>query len=86
MIIEDAEEFQEEKLIFMTRDEIKEWMRRREWFLNILEGKEEASGLRGHPISWMMRSRRSFFASILDAEAILGLPLYFDEKHIQEAA
>lgn len=81
MIIEDAEDFLDGYLEWMTRDEIREWVRRREWFLKVLEESETIYGVVGHQISRMMLSRCSYFASVLDTEAIGGFTTRLEEKY-----
>jgi isoamyl acetate esterase len=80
-IIEDAEDFLDECLEWMTHEEIKEWVRRRQWFLKVMEEQETTCGVEGHQISKMMRSQRSYFASVLDAEGVGGFTTRLEEKY-----
>lgn len=82
LIVEDAEEFLDEKeLESLTPGDLKEWARRREWFLKVLNETETFSGIEKHQISSMMRRPRSYFASVLDMEGIGGYTTYLHEKH-----
>jgi hypothetical protein len=83
LIVEDAEEFLDWYLVYMTRAEINEWVRRREWFIQVLEAREEASGIQEHQISRMIRSRSSYFASVLDKEGIGGMQKSLEEKYFR---
>ena len=84
LIVEDAEEFLDDWLESMTPEEIKEWVRRRRWFLEVLDERETFTGVEGHQISRMMRSRRSYFASILDREGIGGFTTSLKERYLSE--
>lgn len=71
----------DECLDWMTDEEIKEWVRRRDWFLKAMEEQETACGVEGHQISQMMLSQRSYFASVLDAEGVGGFTTRLDGKY-----
>jgi hypothetical protein len=80
LIVEDAGEFLDHWLATMTPAEVGVWVKNRDAFLKVLEDKEISEGYTSCPISMMMRSPRSYCASVLDSEAIVGLTLRLDKK------